>query len=483
MTGAVTSHSAAELATLIRNREVSSTEAVGAFIERLTAVNPTLNAVIVERFEEALDEATAADREIAGGRLRSRLHGVPITVKETLSVSGTHECAGVESLSRVASKDANVVQRLRSAGAIVLGKTNVSQFLWFNEADNPMHGRSNNPWRLARTTGGSSGGEGAIIASGGSPVGMGTDSGGSARSPAHFCGIQALKPTSGLLSTAGSLDDVIFGGQEDLNQPCPMGRTTDDLELMLEILVAPGGRWDEPDRWSAGNAEVRLGVDELRIGYFRSCPGYAVSEPVLRALEVSLHRLEQAGCKISEVEPPDLERCMGLFDQVFAADGGDTLRHLAQSSDLDPRVETTVRGASALRLTVEQYWNLLSECKRFTLDTLRQLDVADVDVVVCPPDAGVAFEHGASPEMARGQAYVALFNLLGLPAGVVNVLSGDPALIDSGVDQMLRTTDQGMPVGVQIVGRYWQEKTVLCVMRALENLVDKKYAPPPIPLG
>ncbi len=463
--------SATELAALIRSGEVSSVEVVGAFIDRIGLVNTMLNAVVVERFDEALDEAGSADRELASRAPDAKLLGVPMTVKETLSVAGTHECAGVESLARVASDDATVVRCLRSAGAIVIAKTNVSQFLWFNEADNPVHGRTNNPWDLSRATGGSSGGEGAIIASGGSPMGMGTDSGGSSRSPAHFCGIHALKPTSGLLSTTGSLDDVIFAGQEAVvNQPCPMARSVDDLGMMLGMLAARRDGWDEGARGRlVPNVPARFEPKRPRIGFFRSCPGYPVAEPVLRALEDSLVQLDQAGCRIREVDPPDLAGCMHLFNQIFVADGGDNLKDLAKSSQLDRRVERALAETSGARLGVHQYWRLLAERTRYARDCLRKLDASGVDILLCPPDSGLAFEHGASSEMA-GQAYAALFNLLGLPAGVVTVSAGVRArALDSAVAQPLNSSDRGLPVGVQVVGRFWHERSVLRIMRLLES--------------
>src|SRR5581483_4899762 len=172
-------------------------------------------AVVVPLFEQALAGARAADELAARGQPLGPLHGLPITVKESLDVRGTASTAGAARwLPLKADADADVVAALHGAGAIVLGKTNLSQALWFNEADNPVFGRTNHPLDPAYSPGGSSGGEAAIVAASGSPLGLGTDSGGSARHPAHSCGVCTLKPTGGRFTTEGSADDRIYAGQE-----------------------------------------------------------------------------------------------------------------------------------------------------------------------------------------------------------------------------------------------------------------------------
>ena len=189
-------HSAQELARLIASGEISAREVVDAHIERIEAINPKLNAVVVERFDAARREAASVDGKRAVRDKLPPLAGVPITVKECLDLAGTPSTFGITSRANtIASADEQHVARLRAAGAIVLGKTNDSQLLITIECDNPVYGRSNNPWNPDRTCGGSSGGEGAIIAAGGSALGLGTDIGGSSRYPAAFCGIIGFKPT------------------------------------------------------------------------------------------------------------------------------------------------------------------------------------------------------------------------------------------------------------------------------------------------
>src|SRR5262245_5945716 len=185
MTGEITGLSAVELARRIRAGELASRKVVDAFIERIEEVNPKLNAVVVRRFDEARREADAADAARGRSEAQGPLHGVPITVKESFHLAGTPATAGIETFAHDnATEDGVLVARLKAAGAIVVGKTNVAQCLWYVESDNPLYGKTNNPWNLDRAVGGSSGGEGAILAARGAPLGLGTDIGGSVRFPA-----------------------------------------------------------------------------------------------------------------------------------------------------------------------------------------------------------------------------------------------------------------------------------------------------------
>src|SRR5215469_13314330 len=200
----LTECSAAMLAGMIARRETSSVAVVEAHIERIERVNADLNAVIWKRYAEAREEARLADEAVERGGSLGPLHGVPITIKEAFALSGSPATYGLQSRSTIrATEDDIYVSRLRAAGAIILGKTNVSQLLLYVESDNPVYGRTNNPWNLDRTPGGSSGGQAAIIAAGGVPMGPGTDIGGSLRYPATFCGIASMKPTAGRTPDAG----------------------------------------------------------------------------------------------------------------------------------------------------------------------------------------------------------------------------------------------------------------------------------------
>src|SRR5215469_7847359 len=233
---ALTSRSAAELASMLARGEVSAVEAVEAHIEQIERVNPKLNAVVFKRYDAARAEAKQADARRAQGEPLLPLHGVPITIKECLDLEGTPSTFGLPSRANsLAHQDDVYVARMRQAGAIILGKTNVSQLLLYYESDNPLYGRTNNPWNLERTPGGSSGGQAAIIAAGGSPLGLGTDIGGSLRIPATFCGIASLKPTAGRLPDPGRFS-VPIGQRAIVSQVGALARRVADVALGLEIM-------------------------------------------------------------------------------------------------------------------------------------------------------------------------------------------------------------------------------------------------------
>ena len=236
--------SATSLAQAIREKQISSQEVVEAYIQRIEAVNPQLNAVVQLTADSALTQAKQADGALAHGEITGPLHGVPITVKDSFDTKGIISTAGTKGrASYIPQQDATAVARMRAAGAIVLGKTNLPELSLAYESNNLIYGRTNNPYDLSRTPGGSSGGEAAIIAAGGSPLGLGTDAGGSIRVPAHFCGIAGLKPTSGRIPFTGLLPPAL-GASARLRHVGPMARYVEDLALTLPILA--GVDWRDP---------------------------------------------------------------------------------------------------------------------------------------------------------------------------------------------------------------------------------------------
>lgn len=298
--------SATEIARQIKAGTISTREVVEAHIQRIEEVNPRLNAVIFPLFAEARKEAQAADEAQRRGEKLGPLHGVPITIKEALLVKGTPTTFGLlNQRTHQAEDDGPLVSRLRRAGAIILGKTNVSQLTIYIESDNPLYGPTNNPWNLDRSPGGSSGGEAAIIAAGGSALGLGADFGGSIREPAHFCGIQGLKPTSGRLTMQDTRYDLFAVGQEGVLAQCgPMARSVADLALAMNVLAAPGLEaldaaiapvpWRDP-------AEVE--VKGLRVAFYTD-DGYFPAAPALRrAVQEAAEALRTRGAQVEEWTP------------------------------------------------------------------------------------------------------------------------------------------------------------------------------------
>lgn len=497
---------AAELARRIRARELSAAEVVDAYIARIEEVNPRLNAVVVPLFDQARAEAKAADEALARGEPVGPLHGVPITIKECHHVKGTCSTAGLLSQrGHRAERDGLMVERLRQAGAIVLGKTNVPQFMLYLEADNPVYGRTNNPWNPERTPGGSSGGEGAILAAGGSALGLGSDIGGSIRVPAHFSGISGLKPTSGRLSVQGSHDQLLLPGMEAiLDQPGPMGRNVADLVLAMGVLAAPGQEdrdpsippvpWREPSQVS---------LKGLRVGFYTGLEGYLPASPAIRrAVAEGARALEALGAHVEPFAVPDIAEVVELYAGLMSAGGGQWAEELLQGTRADRRIASLLllaklpgwlnQGLAAVlgaagqphlgtvlrhvrRRSAAEYMGLVVRRNRYRDRFLAAM--GQLDVLICPPYMTPALPHGDSEYLNAISAYVQLYNVLGMPAGVVaasRVRPGEESdrqpSSDLAVKALLKAErgSAGLPVGVQVVGRFWREDQVLAVMEALE---------------
>jgi fatty acid amide hydrolase len=505
-TRTLTHHSATELAAMIARGEVSAVEAVEAHIARIEAVNPALNAVVVKRYEAALAEARAADERRARGEPLGPLHGVPITIKECLDLAGTPSTFGLPARARVlAEADDVYVARLRQAGAIILGKTNVAQVLLYIESDNPLYGRTNNPWNVARTPGGSSGGQAAIIAAGGSPLGLGTDIGGSIRVPATYCGIAGIKPTAGRTPDDGRYS-VHIGQRAVVSQVGALARSVDDVALALELL--------NDAHVPAHEARMPLGdpaavdVSRLRVAYYTDDGTFEVAPAVRRAVVEAAGMLAGRGAQVVEWRPPDVPHALEIFFGILSADGGRGAREILAGNQKDPRIAQLVMLAGQSRLTLKllagvlratgqrstakllgsfgyrdtlHYWKLVEAQMAYQQAFQRALDQDDggpFDVIICPANALPAIPHGASKDLVTAGGYAALYNVLGYPSGVVpvtRVQSDEETLRKRSVDAMQRAArnaergSAGLPVSVQVVARPWREHVALAAMRAIQD--------------
>jgi amidase len=307
----------------IRARTISSAEVIEACLRRIETVNPMLNAVVQLRAEAARAEARVADAALAQGQVAGPLHGVPLTIKDAYDVVGTVSTGGtLGRRSFVPQDDAVAVARLKAAGAVILGKTNIPELSLSHETDNLVYGRTNNPYDLARTPGGSSGGEAAIIAAGGSPLGLGTDAAGSIRVPAHFCGLAGLRPTSGRVSLTGAFPPAAFSLLPASTQVGgPLARWVEDLGLILSVVA--GEDWRDPR-----TAPVPLGdpatvnLQGLRVAFHADngvIPPTAETAAVVRR---AADCLADAGAVLEEARPSGIEQSFELFMSMAAADGG-----------------------------------------------------------------------------------------------------------------------------------------------------------------
>jgi Asp-tRNA(Asn)/Glu-tRNA(Gln) amidotransferase A subunit family amidase len=460
------------MARLVRQRDLSPIELVDAHLARIEALNPRLNAFVAVDAAGARAAAREAEAAVRRGEALGPLHGVPLSMKSTVEVAGLPWDVGSRSRAGVrGTRDALVVRRVKAAGAIVLGVTNVAEQLMAWETDNAVHGRTNSPWDPTRTPGGSSGGEAAAIAAGLSAGGVGSDGGGSIRVPAHFSGICGLKPTPGRVPATGHFP-ACAGPFSLTGVIGPMARTIGDLELLLSVMAGP-------DSGDPNAHPVPLDVGTVPV--FGTVPTIAVFDhdgrthvhPDIRAaVRRAADALRDAGLEVVERRPPWLDEARTLWWPFF----GRAVRLLLEptiaghESEVHPLLleflEWTRREP---RLTAEQL--LEAEIARDLLRARVLADMERVDAWLCPVAAIPAFRHGERAWTIEGRrveyldawSYSAWFNLLQNPA--VSVTAG-------------RTAD-GLPVGVQVVARHWEERTALDVARVIERTIGG-YRPPPL---
>ncbi len=420
---------------LIRNRKISPEELFQLHLERIAVVNPAINAAVeVLPFSEPKD-----------GPLR----GVPFSIKDSIEVEGTVCSAGTLGYRNApkSARDATLVARLRAAGAVPIARTNAPDLLFAFESDNLLFGRTNNPYDHSRTSGGSSGGEAALIASCGSPFGLGSDAAGSVRLPAHYCGIASLKPTSGRLSRTGHVPPA-GGWVEMLWQIGPMARHVEDLQALMPILLGPDG-----EDWTVVPMPYSdVPLKNLRVAYFTD-NGFAEPDAETQAV------VAEAGRALGAVEsrPPGVERSYELEMKLLGADGGDGLREFLSSIGshrthflLDGWLEKLEKYRTDLK-GFASYWTLIDHF-RASMEPYLTLN----DVILSPVSTSAAVPHGTSIEEKtfRGFSYTMTHNLTGWPAAVVRC----------------GTSSTGLPIGVQIAAAPWREDIVLGVARRLEEI-------------
>ena len=421
--------SATALAQRIRAKDVSSEEIVNACLQRIEAINPRLNAVVQLAADTARAEAREADAALAREKIKGPFHGVPFTVKDVFDTAGVISAVGIEERASYApEQDAVVVARMRFAGAILLGKTNCPPWGAGGESDNPVYGRTNNPYNQTRTPGGSSGGEAAIIAAGGSPLGLGSDSGGSIRVPAHFCGIAGLRPTVGRVPNTGVFNHP--GGLSDpRTQIGPMSRFVEDLGLTLAIIS--GVDWRD-----SGVIPMPLGdpraVDTtgLRVAFYTD-DGIATPTPeTTDVVNTTANVLAEAGLFVEERRPGRIDASLDI-----------SRRYWRQNE-----------------LNGEEIEQLMAEWDNFRCTMLSFME--NYVVLLCPACYTPAVPHGAMRDIEF--SYALPYSLTGWPC----------VLVRAG------TSSEGLPIGVQVVARPWREDVALAVAQHIETALGGWQRPP-----
>jgi amidase len=444
--------SATDLAEAIRSRRASSQEVIEAHLRRIEAVNSSVNAVTVVLGEQALEAAKAADRAV-GGDLPP-FHGVPFTIKENIDLVGTPTTQGLKALAGAYPRlDAPVVERLKAAGAIPIGCTNLATFAVRWHCASELHGATVNPWDRSRTPGASSGGEAVALATGMSPLGLGDDGLGSLRWPAQCCGVSALKPTLGRIpdATSAGPEDWPIGIQLTAVQG-PMARRVADLRAAFEVMAGPS--WRDP--WSVP-APLR-GPDPpkpVRVALVVDPAGHGTAKQVQEGVRKAARALDDAGYVVDEVEPPSIDvAAKTLLDMLNTPDvragwqtlsqmmPADTRRFISAFYEVagDPDPVTTVQGF-VIRHSLLRAWGEFQET--------HPLIVAPIFTDV-PFEAGTDLDNGRVAETIRGMRMAIAVNALGLPA----VGIGD-----------------GLPQSVQVIGPRYREDLCLDAAAALEDRV------------
>src|SRR5467141_3817237 len=451
----------------IRSKNVSPVELVGLHLKRIETLQPKLNAFVHLDPEGALQQAGAAENLVLRAAQFGPLHGVPLTIKSCIDIAGWPCPAG--SLLRkyhVPKQDAPLVSRLKSAGAILLGNTNTPEFLMAYETDNLIHGKTSNPWNLAYSAGGSSGGEATAIASGCSAGGVGSDGGGSVRVPAHFCGICGLKPTPGRIPATGHFPAGV-GAFSWIGVVGPMARTIADVRVLFEVMAGP----DPGDAMSAPVPVAAVHdsrLKSLRIGVLESDALGKVDAETASALQKAANDVAAQGHVLEPLRLQGLARVIELWWFFF----GPSIAHLFQASvagheDKLSRIFREYLQFAGAPVTLDA---LLSACaERDVLRTKILQQMRDVRILLSPVSTTAAFRHGegtwrpgAKQCYRDTMRFSQWLNLTGFPAASVPV----------GVSA------EGLPIGVQVIGRPYEEELVLAVAEQIENGRGPWRAPP-----
>lgn len=458
----LTEKSLIELASLVRRGAESPVTILEAHLARIHALNPSLRAIVTLN-PNAREQALAAENALTANEPLGPLHGVPITVKDTIETAGLRTSAGSRLLKRnVPEKDAPVVARLKAAGAIILGKTNTSELATAYDAENPLFGRTNNPYDLTRTPGGSSGGEAAAISACLSPAGLGSDLAGSIRIPAHFCGIVGLKPTSGAVDNAGQWPRAV--GPLGLSAMLgPLARRVADVYLLWEILNLRrryGSRsYAAPAAFLTGQAQRLAG---RKFAWYADDGQVPVLPEVHAAVAKAAQELEKAGLNGTNVVPAGVTHGPHLWAALLADAVGTQISELytPQLDQAGPAIQALLRAHR--KRSVPDWSSFMTAWAERDAQRAKLLAFLEEHLfIVAPVGAVAACSHGAhrvtvnGQEMSLFRAFGAAqtFNVYGLPAVTVRV--GE--------------TPEGLPVGVQIVGRPHAEHEIMAAATILET--------------
>jgi amidase len=432
---------------------VSSVEVVDAFLQRIDKINPKLNAVVQVDHDRALTAARSADHRVHRRERLGLLNGVPITIKDSFDTANFVSAGGtIGRKAYIPARDATAVARLRRAGAILLGKTNCAELTLSYETDNLVYGRTNNPYDLKRTSGGSSGGAAAILAASGSPLDLGSDTGGSIRIPSHFCGTVGLKPTSGRVPRTGHIIPA-EGVFQFFTQVGPMARYVADLALVLPILA--GLDWRDPFIVSAPiGKSAAVDLHNLRVAVHMDNDIYPPTKDTVRVITDAANMLRKVSCSVVESRPEELSKVYALGNRLWRLGGGPTVQRLLATASTKTVSEPLRPWLKPPTSPPKDEWtDLLEQLDRSRGKMLSFFE--NYDAIVCPVCAFPAPQHGTTlrEDLDAAFSYSEVYNYVGWPSVVVR--GG--------------TSAEGLPIGVQIVAPPWREDVALAIAQRLEN--------------
>lgn len=473
--------SASELADELRRGAVSSAELTAHFIERIERYDSAINAVVVRRFEAARAEARAADRARARGDSLGPLHGLPVTIKESYDLAGTATTWGIpEFAGNVAASDSDTVSRLKAAGAVFLGKTNVPLGLADFQSYNDIYGQTNNPWDLERTPGGSSGGSAAALAAGLTALEAGSDIGGSIRNPAHYCGVYGHKPTWGIVSDRGhALPGA--AAPADIAVCGPLARSAEDLALALDIIAGPDARTSRGWQLQLPRPR-RTQLRDYRVAVWPQADFAPVAAEISARVQQVADVLARAGATVSDSARPDIdvERMLDTYHAllwgVMGAGVPDAVHEQRRREAATLAPDDTTPRARAIRNAVQDQRTWVKQHhRRYRLRDAWSAFFEDWDILVCPMMPTTAFPHDHGETMARriliDSREYAYFDQLNW-AGLITVAHLPSTVFPTGPSQA------GLPVGLQAVGREFDDFTTIDFCRLLANEIGGFAAPP-----
>ena len=479
---------ATQLARSLEAKEVSSVEVVDAYLQQIDRHNGEINAIATLNRDEAIKRAKEADKALAKGENWGALHGVPITVKDLLETAGIETTAGYPPLENyIPQQDATAVARLKAAGAIILGKTNTPEFGGDYQTNNPLSGRTNNPWNLDRTVGGSSGGSAGAIASGFSPLDLGSDIAGSIRLPAHYCGVYSFMPTDGQVSTAGHVPPLP-GQSRYIRHMLRVGafaRSIADLQLCFSLIAGADDR--QPDIPNLPLNQPKKELSDLKIAWTKGYSFLPIDSDTSACLQNFIDSLSSTNCHLTESNPTDLDWYDTLTDygilsffELFASTSvKDIFRGFQFSfkTEFLARTQTSFKSGTpftqktnmAFPPSLAKYKAILAQRDRIM--SIMDRFMNDWDAWICPVSLSPAFPHCNTgqpievdgvkfPYLLACGGYTMPLNFTGSP--VVTIPIGKSKL--------------GLPIGVQIVGKRWQDLELLAIAQRISQVAgDWEY--------